>query len=84
MKTDLHIRSTDKNWIVAIRKTNERGDVANAPVATIPRRAYAAAALAGAVTATQKLFMIDEIVFDTDRIGLDLLTSLGIIDKEEV
>jgi hypothetical protein len=79
MITDLHIRSTKLNWIVTIRKTNQRGETAVAPVATIPRRAYASATLAGAVTATQKMFMIDNVVIDTDQIGLELLTSLGLI-----
>ena len=83
MKTDLHIRSTERNWIVSIRKTNNLGQVANAPVATIPRRAYAAATLEGAVTATQKMFMIDNVVIDTDRVGLDLLLSLELISKED-
>lgn len=83
MKTDLHIRSTDRNWIVSIRKTSSTGAVANAPVATIPRRAYAAATLAGAVTATQKMFMIDSLIIDTDRVGLDLLLSLEMISKED-
>ena len=79
MTTDLHIRTTDRNWIVSIRRTNSRGQVAVAPVATIPRRAYASATLAGAVTATQKMFMIDNVVIDTDQIGYELLVSLELI-----
>jgi len=80
MTTDILIRSTARNWLVSIRKTNARGETANAPVATIPRRAYAACALAGAVTATQKMFMADNVVIDTDLIGIELLASLGIIE----
>jgi hypothetical protein len=49
MKTDLHIRSTDRNWIVSIRKTNNLGQVANAPVATIPRRANGDVAVGASV-----------------------------------
>lgn len=82
MTNDILIRSTAKNWIVSIRKTNARGETATAPVATIPRRAYAAAALAGAVTATQKLFMVDNVMIDTDRDGVHLLASLGIIEAQ--
>jgi hypothetical protein len=82
MTNDILIRSTAKNWIVSIRKTNARGEIATAPVATIPRRAYAAAALAGAVTATQKLFMVDNVMIDTDRDGVHLLASLGIIEAQ--
>lgn len=82
MNTDILIRSTAKNWIVSIRKTNARGEIATVPVATIPRRAYAAATLAGAVTATQKMFMADNVVIDTDRDGLNLLAGLGIVQAQ--
>jgi hypothetical protein len=81
MTTDILIRSTARNWLVSIRRTNARGEFVNAPVATIPRRAYAAATLAGAVTATQKMFMADNVVIDTDLIGIELLASLGIINS---
>lgn len=82
MNTDILIRSTAKNWIVSIRKTNARSEIATVPVATIPRRAYTAATLAGAVTATQKMFMADNVVIDTDRDGVNLLASLGIIEAQ--
>ena len=82
MTTDILIRSTARNWLVSIRRTNARGEFVNAPVATIPRRAYAAATLAGAVTATQKMFMADNVVIDTDRDGVNLLASLGIIEAQ--
>jgi len=82
MTNDILIRSTAKNWIVSIRKTYTSGKTSTAPVATISRRAYAAAALAGAVTATQKLFLIDNVVIDTDRDGIHLLASLGVIEAQ--
>ena len=59
MNTTILIRSTAKNWIVSINRTNQHGVIANAPLATMPRRAYAAIALAALVTSAQKTFFAD-------------------------
>lgn len=81
MHKSINIRSTAKNWIITIRATTANGDVAVAPLATMPRRAYAAIAMAALVTSAQKIHFADDITIDTDKIGLELLTNLGIIDK---
>ncbi len=82
MTTVIAIRSTAKNWIVSVNRTNANGVTAKAPLATMPRRAYAACALAALVTSAQKTFFADGVEITTDIIGVELLASLGIIDTQ--
>ena len=82
MNTTILIRSTAKNWIVSINRTNQHGVIANAPLATMPRRAYAAIALAALVNSAQKTFLADDIKIRTDMIGVELLANLGIIEGD--
>lgn len=82
MQTTIAIRSTAKNWIVSVVKTTDEGKKGVAPLATMPRRAYAAIALAALVSSAQKTFVADGVTIETDMIGLELLTSLGIVSRE--
>ena len=80
MDTAINIRSTAKNWIVSVHRTNRDGKVAVAPLATMPRRAYTAIALAAVVRSAQKTFFADAVTIDTDMVGVELLASLELID----
>ena len=82
MNTTILIRSTAKNWIVSINRTGSNGQTAVAPLATMPRRAYAAIALAALVNSAQKTFLADDIKIRTDMIGVELLANLGIIEGD--
>ena len=81
MDTAINIRSTDKNWIVAIHRTNAEGQTAIAPLATMPRRAYSAIALAAVVKSAQKAFLADEVTIETDMLGVEMLAALELIDQ---
>lgn len=82
MHTAINIRSTAKNWIVSVHRTNDAGKVAVAPLATLPRRAYTAIALHGLVTSAQKCFLADAVTIQSDMIGVELLASMGLIGDE--
>lgn len=84
MQTTIHIRSTAKNWIVSIHKTNAAGETGIAPFATMPRRAYTAIGLAALVNSAQKTFFADHVSIDTDAVGLDLLVDLELIKRPVV
>ena len=81
MDTAINIRSTDKNWIVSIHRTNAEGQTAIAPLATMPRRAYSAIALAAVVKSAQKAFLADEVTIETDMLGVEMLAALELIDQ---
>ena len=81
MDTAINIRSTAKNWIVSIHRANGKGDVAVAPLATMPRRAYSAISLAAVVKSAQKAFLADAVTIDTDMIGVEMLAALELIDS---
>ena len=80
MHTTIAIRSTAKNWIVSVNRTGFTGQTAVAPLATLPRRAYAVGALVAVVNSAQKTFFSDGVEIKTDMIGVELLASLGIIE----
>ena len=81
MDTAINIRSTAKNWIVSIHRTNSDGETAVAPLATLPRRAYSAIALAAVVKSAQKAFLADAVTIDTDILGVEMLAALELIDQ---